>query len=278
MVTKTFNIDLDITNILTTKYNYELVQNDVGTYLFNITMYNGASLLNLTTVSSATITFKKYDGNVVVGSAIISATPSNGVITYTLGTSEISYPGMVNATIELFSSTGDRLTSNKFSFNVRAELGSDSSVISSTEYPVLTQLISDTTTAIDNSETATTNCENITDECTNIIGIAEGAISEANEILNTDFTGSYSASTQYYKNNIATYNGYAYMAVQNTINHAPPTHPTTSNTWWAVIDSIRNTIDYANIMNDDVAVPVVLFSSTITAGALSVTSTSITVR
>lgn len=140
MVTKTLNIDLDIENILINNCSFELVQNDISVYTFNITMYNDGEALDLSSVSYATITFKKSDGTAVVGTASITS-PSNGTISYTLGTSELSCSGSVYVTVELIGSSGERLTSNQFHFFVRAELDDGSGVTSTTEYPVLVDLI-----------------------------------------------------------------------------------------------------------------------------------------
>lgn len=151
MITKTFNISLDINSNLVRKTNIELVQGDTDVYIFNITMYDDTSIANLSSVSSVTITFLKSDNNSVVGEAIISDV-SNGLITYQLGTSEISQAGNVLATVELYGSNGERLTSNQFQFTVRQQLNDGTGVTSTTEYPILTDLISQTQDIINNTD------------------------------------------------------------------------------------------------------------------------------
>ena len=141
MVTKTFDIELDIMSTIAKRYNFNIVQNDVDVNVFNITMYNDTSILDLTDVSSASITFYRSNATSVVGSATISTTPTDGTISYTCGTSEVSVSGLTKATIELYGGSGERLSSNQFTFYVTSELGGNSTITSSNEYPILTTLI-----------------------------------------------------------------------------------------------------------------------------------------
>jgi hypothetical protein len=54
-------------------------------------------------------------------------------------------------------------------------------------------------------------------------------------IAQTSHEGEYNNATQYYKNNIVSFNGSSYMAKQDTKGNLPPTFPTTSNDYWNVV-------------------------------------------
>jgi hypothetical protein len=144
LVLKTFEISLDINSSTIRKTNIELVSNDTSVYVFHISMYNGSTLLDLTTAcSTSSISFLKVDSNVVVGAPTITGT---GTINYSLGTNEIAFPGKVKTTVELFGGTGSRISSNQFEFNVRDDIGTG--IASTTDYPILTDMITDLTALV----------------------------------------------------------------------------------------------------------------------------------
>lgn len=139
MVLKTFEISLDINSSTVRKTNIELVSNDTSVYTFHISMYNGSTLLDLNTAcSTSSISFLKADSNVVVGAPTKTA---SGLLNYSLGTNEIARSGRVKTTVELFGGTGSRISSNQFEFNVRDDFGTG--ITSTTDYPILTSLITD---------------------------------------------------------------------------------------------------------------------------------------
>lgn len=54
-------------------------------------------------------------------------------------------------------------------------------------------------------------------------------------INNTKHVGDYDVATQYYQNNIITFNGCSYMAKQNTLGNQPPLLPLTQDDNWTLI-------------------------------------------
>lgn len=224
MIQKTFEIELDIMSVRTKRYNFNIVQNDIQTNVFNITMYNGTNILNLSSVSSATLTFKKADNNVVQGTASV-ATPTSGIIIYTLGTNEISYPGITTVTVELIGSNDERLTSNQFSFNTVAELGGDDAVASTTEYSLLNTLVDTVEGLIEDTEEAIDNCEEA-------VADVDEKLTQFNEWR---FKGAYSSETTYNVNNIVSYVGSMYICTATTTGNAP----TNGSYWDLVIQSSK---------------------------------------
>ncbi len=64
-------------------------------------------------------------------------------------------------------------------------------------------------------------------------------VSEANRVLryeNTKHYGAYNPAMTYHRNNIVSQGGCSYMLiVDDSTGNAPPTYPTESNTWWAMV-------------------------------------------
>jgi hypothetical protein len=117
------------------------VRNDTDVYILNITLLNNKQPINLTN-KTVSITFKKPDNNTVTA-AVNILEAEKGKVEYKLGTSEISVEGTVTAEIQIFGTNEERLTSTQFQFYVRDELDDGGGIESSTEYPILTTLISD---------------------------------------------------------------------------------------------------------------------------------------
>lgn len=136
---KPYDFQLDIKRPL----NYpsiKYVQGDTDVYPLTITLTNDGKKMDLTG-RTVTITFKKPDKNKVEEQCeIVDAT--NGKIKYQLGTQEIAVSGNVLATVQIFEGV-KRLTSTQFDFWVNEQLDDGTAVASSTEYPIITQLISD---------------------------------------------------------------------------------------------------------------------------------------
>jgi hypothetical protein len=89
--------------------------------------------------SIVTMVFLKEDGNVVTGQAEITGVNE---IQYLIKGNEISFPGIVEAQVQVYGADS-RLSSWDFSFNVKESLDDGDSVESTTEYHVLTELITD---------------------------------------------------------------------------------------------------------------------------------------
>ena len=56
-------------------------------------------------------------------------------------------------------------------------------------------------------------------------------------INNTKYIEEYNELTQYYKNNITSFNGYSYIALQNNLGNYPPNPPIINNQYWGMVSS-----------------------------------------
>ena len=120
----------------------KLVQNDQDVYILNLRITDGITEIDYSQVSSATITFALANGSVVQSDPERLAISSGG-ITYEMGTTEISCPGKVTASIQLFGEDGERLTTARFRFEVVADLITPDAVQSESHFPLLQQLVAD---------------------------------------------------------------------------------------------------------------------------------------
>ncbi len=149
MYIKEFDIVLDIKNS-TEQEPFEVVQGDSQSNLLNISMTNGLEPYDLTG-TTAEIVFYKSDSTTVqqtqkTGVVILNA--PDGKIQCTLKTNTIACPGKVVAEVRVLSDEV-LLTSARFEFYVRKSLINDKTIESTDEFPVLTQLMQDTSTLID---------------------------------------------------------------------------------------------------------------------------------
>jgi hypothetical protein len=132
----TNTIELNIQQSDPLQTGIRVVQNDKDVYMLKIKVFNGLNEINYTDISSATITFQKADGKVVQGNIIKGETELN----YKCGTNEISCVGMVKGSVQLFGSSGERLTTCQFIFNVVKDLIADDVINSTSEFPILQQV------------------------------------------------------------------------------------------------------------------------------------------
>ena len=121
---------------------FQAVQNDKDVYVLRIRITDGDKEIDYTQVSDATITFALANGAVVQSDPERLAISSGG-ITYEMGTTEISCPGKVTASIQLFGEDGERLTTARFQFEVVADLITPGAVQSESRFPILQQLVAD---------------------------------------------------------------------------------------------------------------------------------------
>lgn len=106
-------------------------------------------------------------------------------------------------------------------------------------------LTSETETAIANAEQAVTDAtlaKTTVNQAITDVNIAktntETATATANTLVsNTKFVNVYAAGTTYQKNNVVSYNGSSFIALQQTTGNPPPTLPTIQNSWWALLSS-----------------------------------------
>jgi hypothetical protein len=149
MYIKEFDIVLDIKNS-TEQEPFEVVQGDSQSNLLNISMTDGLEPYDLTG-TTAEIVFYKSDSTTVqqtekTGVVILNA--PDGKIQCTLKTNTIACPGKVVAEVRVLSDEV-LLTSSRFEFYVRKSLINDKTIESADEFPVLTQLMKDTSSLID---------------------------------------------------------------------------------------------------------------------------------
>lgn len=136
MITRNFEITIRIPEQNYIPTLFQVVENDNDVYNLTIHITDGINEIDYSQVSSATITFSKADGNVVQGDMTVGA----DALTYTMGTNEISYPGPVIASVQLFGAVGERLTTARFKFTVIKDLITPSAVKSTSEFPLLQRL------------------------------------------------------------------------------------------------------------------------------------------
>jgi len=126
---------------------FQAVQNDKGVYVLHIRITEGDKEIDYTQVSSATITFALANGAVVQSDPTRLTVSATG-ITYQMGTSEIACPGKVLASIQLFGSSGERLSTARFAFQVERDLITPAAVQSTSEFPILQKLVQDVQAAV----------------------------------------------------------------------------------------------------------------------------------
>jgi hypothetical protein len=139
LITRNFDITVRIPEQGYIPVCFQVVQNDKSVYGLTIHLTDGINEINYSQVNSATITFAKADGYVVQGNLTVGA----GTLTYTMGTNEIACPGSVMASIQLFGAAGERLTSARFRFDVVGDLVTPSAVQSTSQFPLLQQMLAD---------------------------------------------------------------------------------------------------------------------------------------
>jgi len=138
LIKRTFNITARIEQGQP-PFCFQCVQGDKDAYALHIRITEGDKEINYNEVSNATITFALSNGAVVQSDPARLTVSSTG-ITYQMGTSEISCPGKVLASIQLFGSSGERLTTARFQFEVIADLITENAVKSTNEFPILQRL------------------------------------------------------------------------------------------------------------------------------------------
>jgi len=138
MVDKRFDLRLysDSQSIIKTPMFF--YQGDEKTGFIDIRLFKDSLPLDLTDVDYCEIVFKKSDGNITsmrsneVNTRLIITDVVNGLITYQMGTQDISSVGLVNATLSLNGVNGERLTTCNFQFSVLAYLDNDGQSTTST--------------------------------------------------------------------------------------------------------------------------------------------------
>lgn len=95
--------------------------------------------------------------------------------------------------------------------------------------------LQDLSTAITNAETATSDTTNAKNSAIQATQDAQNAINNMQSVIdNTVHRGEWNSETQYFKNNMAVYNGSTFISLQDNLNKVPPTLPTQSNAYWSL--------------------------------------------
>lgn len=235
MISKSFDIDLDIVYGILKKYSYTLVQGDTKSYIFNINLQNSGTALDLSTADHVKIYFKKADGNDVEYSSLdgdrLTITDAvNGVIQYEVGSQEIARAGTVIGELSIHGTDGEELTTPQFSFITRPEIGSDGSVQSTTEYSTLTTLIIDT--------------QDVIDEANSVISTANQMITDGNNKI-IELEEARSSMVVIPKTGVATYTDISTTYPTPTLGWL--VHCTDTGKWWRYDGSTWiNTATYSN--------------------------------
>lgn len=129
----------------TEQESFEVVQGDSKSNLVRIYLTDGLEPYNLAG-ASVEIVFRKADGTTVqqteqTGVTIINA--AKGQLQCILKTNTIACPGPVSAEVRVID-TETLLTSSWFDFYVRKSLINDETIESTDEFPILTELITET--------------------------------------------------------------------------------------------------------------------------------------
>jgi parallel beta-helix repeat protein len=93
----------------------EIVQND--NVIFQIDVYDGATLFALDPTYSYKLVSQKLSGQSTIRNGVLN----NGLIEFTLGTSEMTEPGKVEATVQIYDSAMKRISSAKFDYVVKKD-------------------------------------------------------------------------------------------------------------------------------------------------------------
>ena len=128
------------------------IQGDSEVYPLEINLYKKKDHFNLTG-KTATVTFTKVSGAVVVGTCEIKE-PIDGVLIYHFKGNEINEEGKVRALVQIYEGA-KRLSFQEFVFFVKATKNTNESIKATDEYNVLTDLIE----GINNSENKLSNFE-----------------------------------------------------------------------------------------------------------------------
>ncbi|UYB50163.1 hypothetical protein OCI51_26520 (plasmid) [Lysinibacillus capsici] len=89
--------------------------------------------------------------------------------------------------------------------------------------------------AIENADTSAEGANAAKQGALDATAQAKTAITDMQSLINNTVPrGIWNNTTQYFKNNMATYNGSVFIALQDNLDKAPPTLPTSSNAYWSL--------------------------------------------
>ncbi len=140
MITKSIRVTLNINSTTPQRTSHVLVQNDKDVYILDLTLLDFAAPFNFSDAEYCTIAFSPPGQPPVIGEMLMTD-PTKGKLTYHFGTSELSFPGTVLATVQFYGENMSRRTSPQFTFKVVADMVNDEAIESVSEYNVLTQMV-----------------------------------------------------------------------------------------------------------------------------------------
>jgi lysophospholipase L1-like esterase len=141
MPLKVFRFKLPIDNQSSTPY-IEVRQGDTGGNMFVPSLTFKGSPFDISGATYATFTVLKEDNTVVAGALAEIVNYGNGEVSFVLTDQCIAIPGEVICSVEIYTGSV-RLTSANFTYTVVPDLANEGDPSSSSEYPILTQLIID---------------------------------------------------------------------------------------------------------------------------------------
>lgn len=105
-----------------------------------------------------------------------------------------------------------------------------------TALDTVSQTLADMNKAISNVNNATSEVNVAKQGALDATAQAQTAISTMQSLIkNLGHQGTWSNTTQYYKNNMVVYNGSTFIALQDSLGKTPPTLPTQSNAYWSLL-------------------------------------------
>lgn len=152
MPIKVFNFKLPIKNQGSNPI-LSVVQGDVGGNKFVVSLTDNGRPFDLSGATSAKYTVLKEDNTVVAGASATIEDYGNGKVGFVLTDQAIAYPGTVQCQIEIYTGSV-RMSSTTFAYEVTPDLLAQGDPASSTEFPILQQLIIDTSDLEEAVETA----------------------------------------------------------------------------------------------------------------------------
>ena len=179
-------------------------------------------------------------------------------VSYNLEQNAVSQIGSYEAELQLFATGNVMLVSSTFHYFIQESLYSDGAVTEQPEYPILIKLISDVTAMearikpVDENEAARQQNEltRISNESSRnstfsgMVSAENTRISNENARISSEntrqsnetirsqfvFSGEYSPTTHYLKNNVVRYNGSSYACLVDSFEHLP-----TNTSYWELV-------------------------------------------
>jgi hypothetical protein len=161
----------------------EIVQND--NVIFQIDVYDGATLFVLDPTYSYKLVSLKLSGQSTIRDGVLN----NGLIEFTLGTSEMTEPGKVEATVQIYDSEMKRISSAKFDYVVKKDpslqgsLPADNTSLVIANESLLTDAINKSDQAIADSADALTKATNADANATTALSTANNVKSQFDQVV-----------------------------------------------------------------------------------------------